>query len=67
MENPAYWTETEHVIDQALKQWQEGHDQGRFGWSRVMCVSNALREAGLLKDADEAQSFTDVITEQMSK
>ena len=50
MENPATWTEVEHVVNRALMQHKSDRANGVIGLSSVRMITDALRRAGLLKD-----------------
>jgi hypothetical protein len=56
MENPLEWTQAEKIIHQASRKWEEGRERGVIGFSRVMVIANALREAGLLLDEPAAEA-----------
>lgn len=58
MENPASWSEAEHVVHEARMDWQKGHDAGICGASFEMLVCAALRRAGLLIDSERTQLKT---------
>lgn len=50
MENPAYWTHADRVIEQALRNHEKMNLAGYVGGSRAYCVRKALEEAGLLSE-----------------
>lgn len=52
MENPAYWTRVEHLINESLVKDAEDRANGVIGWSTAMKIANALRAEGLLKEED---------------
>jgi len=56
MENPATWGKAERVVDKAIKDHQAAWDERppRIGLSQVRCITDALREAGLLKEEPDA-------------
>lgn len=51
MENPATWGKAELVVRDALAQY--GTNAQKFGFSLERCITDALREAGLLKDEEK--------------
>jgi hypothetical protein len=51
VENPATWGDTENVIHNAIIQDHYAKQEGRAGFSLARKIADALREAGLLKDA----------------
>lgn len=55
MENPAYWTEAERIINAAHERWQQEQDEGRVGGSLAYYAARDLRRAGLLH-VDHEQS-----------
>ena len=50
-ENPATWGEAERVIARALREADQAHREQLVGWSTPKRVAEALRDAGLLKEA----------------
>lgn len=56
MENPAYWSQAERVIAQALKSWHEAQAAGIIGRSNVAAIAAALRDADLLKEPDSVKT-----------
>lgn len=57
MENPATWGDAEHVVSKVLDEFHENQeraitdpDKAFFGLSLERRITDALREAGLLKD-----------------
>jgi hypothetical protein len=53
MENPATWTKAERVVQDALDEAARGREQMVFGFSTAQQITNALREAGLLREPTE--------------
>ena len=54
MENPATWGEAEKIIDRTLTAGNRAALRGEVGWSLAKQIAEALREACLLRDEDEA-------------
>jgi hypothetical protein len=52
MENPATWGPAEKVVDEAHAKWYDARERGIIGLSLARTITDALREAGLLKDAE---------------
>jgi hypothetical protein len=50
MENPATWGPAEKVVDDAYERWFRLRSQGYCGLSLARQITDALREAGLLKE-----------------
>lgn len=54
MENPVTWGKAEHVVQEALarvrRNEEQPHGQRRYGLSVARQITDALREAGLLKE-----------------
>jgi hypothetical protein len=55
MENPATWKRAEVIICDTLAQCTQDAAAGVIGLSRPRMIADALREAGLLDDADEPE------------
>ena len=54
MENPATWKRAENVILAAYNEWLSMNEDGVTGTSMPAWVAAHLRDAGVLKDDDEA-------------
>lgn len=50
MENPATWTEAEHVVSRVLKEAWIDDGEFRCGLSVERQITDALRKAGLLNE-----------------
>lgn len=50
MENPATWGKAERVVADAMEAADEAYRTGYVGLSTVRQITDALREAGLLKE-----------------
>ena len=50
MENPAAWGKAERVVDKAMREWLKSQEAGIIGRSKVKAITDALREADLLKE-----------------
>lgn len=50
MENPASWGKTERVISEAIQEHAKDMAEHRMGLSLERTISDALRQAGLLKE-----------------
>lgn len=50
MENPATWGKAEHVVNDALAESDRAMLGGLIGLSLTRRITDALREAGLLKE-----------------
>lgn len=54
VENPATWGRAERVVAEAMRQADEGHEQGLVGLSTIRQITDALRAADLLKEEGKA-------------
>jgi hypothetical protein len=50
MENPATWGEAEQIVCNAYISWHAANEEGHVGLSLPRTITDALREAGLLKE-----------------
>jgi hypothetical protein len=50
MENPATWGKAERIVDKAIGDHDTAMQRGITGLSLVRHITDALREAGLLKE-----------------
>lgn len=48
MENPQNWGRAERIVNDAMGRVHQNRKEMRCGYSDVMIITNALREAGLL-------------------
>lgn len=61
MENPATWTEAEHVVRRVLNEWAK-LPSGWAGLSLERQVTDALREAGFIAGTSAKQDATKELT-----
>jgi hypothetical protein len=55
-ENPQTWGTLEHVIADALDDFEASMKAEIAGYSQVACIANALRAEGLVKECPKAPS-----------
>lgn len=53
MEDPHSWGPAERVVNDAMARAHVARKEMRCGYSEVMIITNALREAGLLAEDSE--------------
>lgn len=61
MESPFSWRKAEHVVYEAERLWYRAQAAGIIGASRVIAITNALREAGLLVEVGEDAESLNVL------
>ncbi len=55
MENPATWSEAEHVVNEAYHDWHKSRESGIVGLSLARRITDSLRRAGLLIDGERTE------------
>ena len=53
MENPQTWGRAEQIVEEAIEKFEDDIADGIFGYSQVRHITDALREAGLLRSEPE--------------
>lgn len=59
MENPATWGRAEKIVNRALTDAMSDHARGVIGLSTARRITDALKQAGLLSEYSEDESYED--------